>query len=406
MTVIKDMHVASFRRVRFLVSSETVMRGKKTVMHEYPNSDQRYVEELGKLPPTFSLTAIVHGDDAITQRFRLENALEQRGLGTLVHPIYGELKVAVLNFSVSSNQTSVGQFVFDIQFAQSRENISPSPGTPTNQSITNLAQDAKDKANDQLVSLYKAPTTPSVFDSVVSTVEGVASQVREKVQGIVEKTSAGAAGFDRVYRSITRNISYVVSSAQTLRDNLTLLYDTALDVPVLVDQLAAAWDDLVDYPFTVATSPITSIQEQRDQNNTSIIEHMRLTALANSYESKSYASYTTDTELFAAIERLNNVYNDFFTAQNQNLTDLGLVSIADGTDVRSAFAELRVTARRVFDEKEKIVYRVVDINPGLTSLAMTTYRYYGSLDLLDEMTTLNQAINIATFNQTIKALTE
>lgn len=406
MSLLEKYHPASFRKVGFLVSTESVSRGKKTVIHEYPNSDQRYVEELGKLPPTFSISAIVHGDDAINQRIRLENALERPGLGELIHPVYGQLQVKALTFRVSSNQTEIGQFIFDVEFATSRENITPEPDTPTNPTISSLAQSARDAANDKLQSLYKTPSTPSVFDSAVSTVNGAFSTVHSTINTVVDKTTAGAAAFDRVYRSITSNISRVVSSAQQLRDNATLLYDTALDVPVLVQQLGAAWDNLIDYPLTVATAPITSHQLERDQNNTAVIEHLKLTALANSYEAQAYTDFTTDTELFAATKRLNNVYNDLFKTQNNDLFDLGLDSIANNSDVRMAFAALRVTARKVFDEKEKIIFRLVDINPGLSSMALTSYRYYGNIDLLEQITTLNESINVANFNKIIKALTQ
>ena len=405
MSLLEKYHPASFRKVGFLVSTESVSRGKKTVIHEYPNSDQRYVEELGKLPPTFSISAIVHGDDAINQRIRLENALERPGLGELIHPVYGQLQVKALTFRVSSNQTEIGQFVFDIEFATSRENITPEPDTPTNPTVSSLAENAKTAVNNKLQSLYKKPTTPSVFDSAVSTVNGAFSTVHSTINKVVDKTTAGAAAFDRVYRSVTRNISRVVSSAQQLRDNATLLYDTALDVPVLIEQLGAAWDNLIDYPLTVATAPITSQQLERDQNNTAVIEHLQLTALANSYEAQAYTDFTTDTELFAATERLNNVYNDLFKTQNNDLSDLGLDAIADDPDVRSTFAALRVTARKVFDEKEKIIFRLVDINPGLSSMALTAYRYYGNIDLLEQITTLNESINVANFNKQIKALT-
>ena len=405
MSLLEKLHPASFRNVGFLVSTESVSRGKKTVIHEYPNSDERYVEEIGKLPRTFSLTAIVHGDDAINQRIRLENALERPGIGRLIHPVYGELFVKSLTFRVTSNQTEIGQFTFDIEFSDSREYIAPEPDTPSNPTITALAQRAKNAIDGKLVSLYKKPSTPSVFDSAVSTVNGAFGTVHDTISKLTNKTSAGAAAFDRVYRSVTRNISTIVSSANDLRDSATLLYDTALDVPLLVEQLGAAWNNLIDYPLTVATAPITSYQLDRDQNNTAVQEHLKLTALANSYESKAYTDYTTVTELYDATERLNDVYNDFFKSQNEDIADLGLESIADDPDVRSAFAELRVTARQVFDEKEKIVYRVVDINPGLTSMALTAYRYYGDIDLLDQIITLNESINVATFNKTIKALT-
>lgn len=407
MSLLEKYNPASYRGIDFLVPNERANRGKKIIAHEYPNSDDRYAEELGKIPPIFSVTAIIHGDDAINVRIRLENALEQSGLGLLVHPIYGRVMVKAGPFTVSSDQTEIGQFSFDIQFYTSRENVTPEPDIPTNLTVSGLGLDARTAAGDRLQSLYKEPSISTVFDSVVATVQDVFDTVHSSISSVVDKTTAGAAAFDRVYRSVTRNISSIVSSAQTLRDNLTLFYDTALDVPALVDQLGDAWNNLIDYPFTVSTtSPLTSYQFERDQNNYAITEHLKLIALANSYESQVYTDFTTDSKLFTTIERLNDVYTDFFKSQNEDITTIGLDSIADDPTVRAAYESLRVAARKVFDEKEKIVYRIVDIKPGLSSMALANFRFYGNLDLIDQMTSLNELINVANFNQIIKALTE
>lgn len=407
MSFILSMHPGSFRGIPFLVPSESVRRGKKTVMHEYPNSDERYVEELGKNPPVFTITAIVHGDDYINKRLRLEDALERPGQGLLVHPIYGRINVVSMGFSVSSNQTEVGQFTFEITFAKSRENITPSPDSPTAATISKLRQDTLDQLDLRLSEIYNPPTKISVYESFVSTFENVLGAVNDQVKSVVDLSTTGAAKFDRVYRSITRNISSIVSSAQTLRDNVTLFYAAALDAPIFVEQLSAAWDNLLDYPLTVPTSsPATQDKQQSEQNNIAIVEHLKLTALAASYESKVYVDYTTDDQLANARFRLNESYKDQLKRNNEEISDVNLTPIADGQDVRSSFATLRVNARKVFDEKEKAVFRLVNINPGMASMALTAYRYYGNIDLLDEMIGLNESVNSANFNEEIKALTE
>lgn len=407
MSLIDQLHPASFREVNFLVPNESVRRGKKVVVHEYPGSDERYIEELGKLPPTFTLTAIVHGNDAINERLRLENALQLPGLGKLVHPIYGKMLVKAMTFTVSSVQTEIGQFTFEITFGASRANITPEPSTPSNPTISKLSGDARDSANNRLESLYTNPLSVAVYESNVNTLQGLFDTVHDTINSVVDRTTEGAAAFNRIYRSVTRNISSIVVSAQEIRSNITLLYDAALDVPLFVDQLVSAWDNLIEYPLTVATSsPVTPAQAQREQNNTAMIEHLKLTALANSYEAKAYTDYTTDTDLFSATDGLNDNYNEFFKHQNEQISDAGIQSIANDSDVRTSYALLRSTAMNVFDAKEKIVYRIVDITPGLLSMALTSYRYYGSLELIDQLVTLNESVNAANFNKTIRALTE
>jgi prophage DNA circulation protein len=55
----KKLRIASFKGVEFHYQDSTIDGGRKTVTHEYPDSRIRYVEDLGQLEKTFSITAII-----------------------------------------------------------------------------------------------------------------------------------------------------------------------------------------------------------------------------------------------------------------------------------------------------------------------------------------------------------
>lgn len=407
MTIINQLLYAEFEGVSFLCPSDSVDRGKKVVYHEYPNSDVRYIEELGKLPPTFNLTAIIHGPDAINRRFLLEGKLEKEGRGLLVHPIYGRINVVATTFSISSNQTDIGKFVFQIVFSQSRENITPLPQTPTAAEVSSRAELAREKINDALENTYKPPSTVSNFVAAKNTAENIFRAVKGSVDTVADKTAEGAANFSRQYRNVTNNISSIVSSAQEIRQNITTFYAAMLDAPVFVEQLIDAFDNLLEYPLTVATtSTLTNNQFERQQNDIALIEHMKINALIGSYESKSHKDFVTDDNLTIARQALDDYFKELFTQTNNDIERIGFTSIANDPEVIAAISDLRTTARQVFDDKEKVVFRIVDISPGKTSIALATYRYYGNLELIQQMVDLNPNINCANFNSTIKALSQ
>lgn len=402
---IEKLNAAKIDGISVLISTESADRGKKTVIHEYPNSDFRYVEELGKLPPVFNLTAIVHGNDSFNQRLRLEQALEKTGLIEIVHPIYGTLMVKSLDFSVSSSQTEVGQFVFNIRFAQSVSNATPTPATPTNATITDLAAKFRTNLNNRFEEIYVPPVTAENYEHFIETLQGVFDTVNDEIANVVGLSSTGASAFNRVYRTVTNNITSIVSDAFELKQNITLFYDAALDAPVFVEQLANAWDRLLQEPLTVSSPPKTARQSIAQQNDYAITEHMRLTALANSYEAKVYTDFTTDESLADARAFLNDNYKIGLKKKNEEIEDAGLESLACCGDVRQSFEDLRSLSRKVFDEKEKAVFRITTIDPGMTSMALTAYRFYGNLDYIDQLVTLNPSVNHANFNSEIKALT-
>lgn len=399
-------HPASFRKVDFLMESESVRRGKKYTLHEYPNSDVRYVEELGSAPPEFTVRGIVHGADAINQRYRLEIALEKKELGLLVHPIYGKLNVMALDFTVSSDQRNIGVHTFDMKFSQSLENITPTPSAPTASELSGKGKDYRNLIDQKIAEYYNDPSSPYNYNKIIETTRNVLDEVNDKIRVVVDLSSDGAAAFDRSYRSITNGITRIVSSAQDLQDNLSVFYEAAFDAPAFIEQLSAAWDNLLEYPLGLAeTAPITREQEERQQNDLTVIEHMKLTALVGSYESKVHKDYDTDDDLTLDRELLNANYRSLFNDTNNQIKELELKSLANDPDIREAMAEIRVTAGKIFDEKEKAVFRITEINPGRISMALTCFRYYGSLDYIDQLIGLNPNVAWANFNEVIKALT-
>lgn len=88
---------ASFKGVPFHVSDvkKTVIRRK--ILHEYPQRDIPFIEDLGKGATKYSVTAFLVGDDCVSKAKKLEKALLSTGAGTFVHPWEGNLTVSVFD---------------------------------------------------------------------------------------------------------------------------------------------------------------------------------------------------------------------------------------------------------------------------------------------------------------------
>ena len=57
--VLTYSHTASFKGFEFLFLTETTSSGKKTISHEYPNTDKRFVEEVGIIPKKIQMKKIM-----------------------------------------------------------------------------------------------------------------------------------------------------------------------------------------------------------------------------------------------------------------------------------------------------------------------------------------------------------
>jgi hypothetical protein len=68
---------------------------RRQVIHEFPNSEIVLVDDLGRGPDRFEMKAYVVGDDYDLDRDALRDALLTPGPGTLVHPTWGRMNVAI-----------------------------------------------------------------------------------------------------------------------------------------------------------------------------------------------------------------------------------------------------------------------------------------------------------------------
>lgn len=100
----EQLQPASFRGVPFEVEASGITVGRRTVVHEYPQRDRPYIEDMGRATRNITLQCFVVGSDYLEQAQALMHELEEPGPGTLIHPWLGEMEVTI---------TSVSELLFD-----------------------------------------------------------------------------------------------------------------------------------------------------------------------------------------------------------------------------------------------------------------------------------------------------
>ncbi|MEW5727716.1 MAG: DNA circularization N-terminal domain-containing protein [Pseudomonadota bacterium] len=170
----------SWRGVPFWWTEATGKPGRRTVRHDYPQRDDAYVEDLGKKAPEFTLQVYVLGDDYIAQRDRLEDACNQPGPGTLVHPTRGEMQVVCTGCEVTESTRERRQARFSLTFVKGAENNQPQATVDTRALVAEKA-DAADIA------------VAGDFAEGFS-VEGLPAFVAEEAAAVLEMASDEIAG--------------------------------------------------------------------------------------------------------------------------------------------------------------------------------------------------------------------
>lgn len=146
MTRAQQLRPASFRGVAFSVDAGGAEVGRRVQVHEYPQRDKPYVEDLGRATRAFSVRALVVGDDYVQRANKLLEALEQSGPGPLVHPWLGQLQVSLAAPArVQFDSQRLGVATFELDFVEAGELSFPAVQAST-QAATRKAADMVSKA--------------------------------------------------------------------------------------------------------------------------------------------------------------------------------------------------------------------------------------------------------------------
>lgn len=238
---------ASFKGVPFFFEQDKETGGRGLVIHEFPNRDDPFIEDLGEAPRFFSGSAYVHGDNVDALANALKTALASRGAGTLVTPYFGPVTVHCQEFERSNEREKLGYIAFEIKLVRA--------GALTALISVPFLQNAGFLAAGNVAVLLG-----SLFPQSVMT----AGQPDYVVAGVTD-TLAGAASAVDVLRQ-----SYPVdpTASATIRDQVaTFIADT---VPAIDGEasapLASAAASLVDMVRQVvaAMPPASAIRASLD----------------------------------------------------------------------------------------------------------------------------------------------
>lgn len=108
---------ASWRGVPFSVLNSEVRAGRRTALHEYPNRDVPWVEDLGLATGYFSFQGFLVGDDCYIQEKSMIAAANTPGPGTLVHPSLGLISVSCMGFTSRQSMERGRAVLLEFTFA-------------------------------------------------------------------------------------------------------------------------------------------------------------------------------------------------------------------------------------------------------------------------------------------------
>jgi prophage DNA circulation protein len=370
---------ASFRGVAFFVEEVQRSGGRRTHPHEFPGGDDPHVDDLGRRARVFPVTGYVLGDDYVSQRDKLIEALEDvPGPGRLAHPYYGTRRAICSGFDTRESISSGGVAEFTIEFTETpAQDIAPVEAFDPAGDVS-LSADAALAANaDEFAADFDTDDLPShAIASSTAVIQDMSASLNDALSPIIEVTSELASMNQELTilsaeaSSLVREPGEILGSFQSA---LAVVAETALGAPLSVLQAfsSAYLTDLGPEP------PDTTPTRQRELANRQaleralkrilVIEAARLAPLG-AYDSIDYAIATRD-QLVAHLDEQAELAGDA---------------------TYQAIMDLRASLTRAVPGEANLA-RVVTLSQrtAIPSILLA-YRLYGSVDGEDDIIARNR----------------
>ena len=333
----KSLQRASWRGVPFAVTSSTLRVGRRTALHEYPNRDDVWVEDLGRQGRRIQISgflvenAAYGGGAVIAQREQMIQACEKIGADDLVHPTLGRIKATLTEFEASETAEEGRAFRLRFTFIESGLQEFPTSKVATQQQtqINGTAAYAA-AAQDFLTGVSGLMSMPLV----VGEIQRTAAALQTSVQAIAGRATSLVAmlvnlpgEFGRYVGQYSAQIKSPLTTVQALVGAAAKSNQAVTTAAASLTAAAAAGD--ASGIAAAAQATIQALQAANPEPMTAINALLEL-------QSDTVTQEQTTASLVAANTSAVNLYRRCaVTAAAASTANIKLASSDDAANVQS-----------------------------------------------------------------------
>tara|TARA_R110000803_G_scaffold108587_1_gene176921 strand:+ start:662 stop:1912 length:1251 start_codon:yes stop_codon:yes gene_type:complete len=415
MSVSDSFLVGEYQGQTFLFISNSQQGGRKSVSFEYPQSDNRIVQDLGRFLPVYDLTIWVTGDET-NYRQKKESLLqaldrnpdeflsENGRITNFTHPIDGKLAVKAGKYQVSEDSSSFGVCKISVRFTATTNITYPVVG------ISDGSVDVKNALDDLIDEINKA------FEEAFNLVIDLQNLLKKILNYISDLTSI-LSNILSIIDALKSTLSPFISELQQLKDNAARLAQSPSDLARSISGTYTSMTNLGKNTGDISTAnqsifgtnigtnqAITTASIQKSEQNRKVLNtHINSLSLVNELSNTVSSKYDTDDDIIYQSDIITKQYNfiinnNFYIDEdgvNTNIFNQDLVNnITDSYDNTIKYLQSQA------NNAKNIVIKEVT-NDSLLSLV---YAYYGSVDSYDSISELNKMGNPFKINGDLKLL--
>lgn len=305
-----ELFAADYKKIPFLVNRVSTSGGRKTVQHDFPNSNIQVIEDLGLSPRVYNISAIIAEPDYIKKRNALLKALEEGGKGVLNHPFYGRIEnIVARTFTLNEDVSRLGDTTIEITFAHSETDGLPKKIVNTASEVAKEAEKVKKGVVDDILEFFGVTDEfAGNFKDAVAKVEEIADKVQEvaktvqTIKGQIDGFTALVTNFKANAKQLVKNPAALASSLSNMISEIPKLYNTATEQ---TDVLAGLFEFGDNDPLI---SPTTAGLIERKLNSDILNISVKTLSLAESYVSATQISFTTVKEVEDTADKLETAF--------------------------------------------------------------------------------------------------
>jgi hypothetical protein len=382
---------SEYNGIRFYWESEDEKGGRNLAIYKHPNSNKQTIQDMGGIPQTFTVNAIIAGSNYLADSERFRNALIVGGVGDLIIPNFGIHKVRLESYSRSTSQKQIGRHDYTLTFLLEEMTGLAGEDYVSIEDIYNGYLEANQALADSLARNWESPTTNANRLSAISDTQqflDAMQDVAKAVNGAVRKVEKlknqveTAVSVGEIYADllVTEGPLAMIASAVGIGSSyskIVSMIDFGKNFPnrlaelatTVIDAFSTQINDGYNFFMPLWDEDYTAEWNQRNNNRKMSIETMRAGAMMALLNDIPNIDFQTSED----IRKYQIELQGFF----QSLTNVEDSIIFEDSGFMEKLLALKEYTFGYMNQIQDDVFYLVDINISQQPANVLSAKLYG-----------------------------
>lgn len=376
---------------KFFWESESESGGRNLCIYKLPNSSRRTIKDLGGIPQTFTVKAIIVGENYLEESERFRNKLIEGGRGDLIIPNFGIHKVYLSTYSRDTSQSQIGQHDFSLTFELEEMTGLFVEDYATEQDVYNSYLEANEALSDAFADVWEDPSTNAnrltaiedtksyyqIMKEAFKDVNGVVNQIDSAVAVISSSISTAEIYADLlVSEGVFAFVASVVGLGSSYSKIVDLI-DFGKNLPnrlsdlgrESVDAFSNQVDALFDFDVPLWRENFCSEWNERNDNRKQFVATIRSSAFIALLNDIPNIEFQTIDELKAIQIQLQEFFDSVINDKDGD--------VVSNQNFQEKLLTLKQNAFSYMEEIEQTVFYVSEVDVFECPPNILSQRLYG-----------------------------